>query len=125
VFNAAVTKVLRATCQVCRVHFARNALAHTGKAQFHIGSVSTGTACGEPYDSIVPARWRTVADQLRRKMPKLPTLMDAAEVDVLATCASPPPTARSCPAPHLSRECLNGGMKRRGEARQRPAAGAV
>jgi putative transposase len=31
--KAAVTKVLRATWQRCRVHFARTALAQAGKAQ--------------------------------------------------------------------------------------------
>ena len=36
--KAAVTKVLRATWRRCRVHFARNALAHAGKAQRRIVS---------------------------------------------------------------------------------------
>jgi transposase-like protein len=31
--KAAVTRVLRATTQRCRVHFARNALAYAGKTQ--------------------------------------------------------------------------------------------
>ena len=39
--KAAVTKVLRATWQRCRVHFARTALAHAGKAQRRI--VSAGS----------------------------------------------------------------------------------
>jgi transposase-like protein len=40
--KAAVTRVLRATTQRCRVHFARNALAHAGKSQRRI--VSPGSA---------------------------------------------------------------------------------
>jgi putative transposase len=43
--KAAVTKVLRATWQRCRVHFARNALAHAGKTQRRIVSAWIGTAC--------------------------------------------------------------------------------
>jgi transposase-like protein len=39
-----VTKVLRATWQCCRVHFARNALAHAGKVQRRIVSAWIGTA---------------------------------------------------------------------------------
>jgi putative transposase len=42
--KAAVTKVLRATWQRCRVHFARNALAHAGKAQRRIVSAVEGSA---------------------------------------------------------------------------------
>ena len=36
--KAAVTKVLSATRQRCRVHFMRNALAHAGKTQRRIVS---------------------------------------------------------------------------------------
>src|SRR5512145_836937 len=42
--KVAVTRVLRATWQRCRVHFARNALAHAGKAQRRIVSAWIGTA---------------------------------------------------------------------------------
>ena len=87
--EAAVTKVLRATSQRCRVHFARNALAHAGKAQRRIVSAWLGTA----YEEAEGARrqWRSVADQLRPKVPKLATLMDSAEEDVLAYMNSPAP----------------------------------
>ena len=82
--KAAVTKVLRATWQRCRVHFARNALAHAGKAQRRIVSAWIGTAYAQEDAAAAHAQWRTVADQLRPKVPKLATLMDAAEEDVLA-----------------------------------------
>ena len=82
--KAAVIQVLRATWQRCRVHFARNALAHAGKAQRRIVSAWIGTACAEGDAAAAHAQWRMVADQLRPKVPKRATLMDAAEEDVLA-----------------------------------------
>jgi putative transposase len=110
--KAAVTKVLRATWQRCRVHFARNALAHAGKAQRRIVSAWIGTAYAQEDAAAAHAQWRTVADQLRPKVPKLATLMDAAEEDVLAYM--------HFPAAHRTKlhstnpiERLNGEIKRR------------
>lgn len=82
--KAAVTKLLRASWQRCRVHFARNALAHAGKAQRRIVSAWIGTAYAQEDAAAAHAQWRSVADQLRPKVPKLAALMDAAEEDVLA-----------------------------------------
>ena len=87
--KAAVTSVLRATWQRCRVHFVRNATAHVGKTQRRIVSAvgrirPTGTAFAEVDAPALHAQWRTVADQLRPRVPKLAALMDAAEHDVLA-----------------------------------------
>jgi putative transposase len=42
--KAAITKVLSATWQRCRVHFMRNALAYAGKTQRRIVSAWVGTA---------------------------------------------------------------------------------
>src|SRR5437764_10789343 len=42
--KAAITKVLGATWQRCRVHFMRNAMAHAGKTQRRIVSAWIGTA---------------------------------------------------------------------------------
>jgi transposase-like protein len=110
--KAAVTKVLRATWQRCRVHFARNALAHAGKAQRRIVSAWIGTAYAQEDAATAHAQWRTVADQLRPKVPKLATLMDSAEDDVLAYM--------HFPAAHRTKlhstnpiERLNGEIKRR------------
>ena len=110
--KAAVTKVLRATWQRCRVHFARNALAHAGKAQRRIVSAWIGTAYAQEDAATAHAQWRTVADQLRPKVPKLATLMDSAEEDVLAYM--------HFPAAHRTKlhstnpiERLNGEIKRR------------
>ena len=112
--KAAVTKVLRATWQRCRVHFARNALAHAAHAQRRIVSAWIGTAYAQEDAAAAHAQWRTVADQLRPKVPKLATLMDAAEEDVLAYM--------HFPAAHRAKlhstnpiERLNGEIKRRTE----------
>jgi transposase-like protein len=110
--KAAVTKVLRATWQRCRVHFARNALAHAGRTQRRIVSAWIGTAYAQDDAASAHAQWRTVADQLRPKVPKLAALMDSAEEDVLAYM--------DFPAAHRAKlhstnpiERLNGEIKRR------------
>ena len=48
------------------------------------------------------AQWRTVADQLRAKFPKLAALMEGSEADVLAFMSFPKPTARRSTAPTRS-----------------------
>ena len=110
--KAAVTKVLRATWQRCRVHFGRTASAHAGKTQRRIVSAWIGTAYVQEDAAAAHAQWRTVADQLRPKVPKLAALMDAAEEDVLAYM--------HFPAAHRAKlhstnpiERLNGEIKRR------------
>ncbi len=104
--------MLRAAWQRCRVHFARNALAHAGKAQRRIVSAWIGTAYAQEDAPRRHTQWRTVADQLRPKVPKLATLMDSAEEDVLAYM--------HFPAAHRTKlhstnpiERLNGEIKRR------------
>jgi transposase-like protein len=110
--KAAVAKVLRARWQRCRVHFARNALAHAGRTQRRIVSAWIGTAYAQDDAASAHAQWRTVADQLRPKVPKLAALMDSAEEDVLAYM--------DFPAAHRAKlhstnpiERLNGEIKRR------------
>jgi putative transposase len=82
--KAAVTKVVHATWQRCRVHFMRNATAHAGKNQRRLVSAWIGTAFAEADAPAAHAQWRRVADQIRPKVPKLAELMDTAEHDVLA-----------------------------------------
>ncbi len=110
--NAAVTKVLRATWQRCRVHFMRTAAAHAGKSQRRLVAAWIGTAFAEADAPAAHAQWRRVADQIRPKVPKLAALMDAAEEDVLAYM--------HFPAAHRAKlhstnplERLNGEIKRR------------
>jgi putative transposase len=85
--KAAITKVLSATWQRCRVHFMRNALAYAGKTQRRIVSAWVGTAFAQDDATAARKQWRDVADQVRPRVPKLAGLMDAAEADVLAYMA--------------------------------------
>jgi putative transposase len=115
--KAAVTKVLRATWQRCRVHCGRPASAPAGKTRRRIVSAvgrirPTGTAHAQQDAAAAHAQWRTVADQLRPKVPKLAALMDAAEEDVLASMHVPAaPWARLHSTHPIER--LNGEIKRR------------
>ena len=87
--KAAVAKVLKATWQRCRVHFMRNALAHAGKTQRRMVAAAIGTVFVQDTADAARTQWRTVADQLRERFPKLGTLMDEAEHDVLAFMTFP------------------------------------
>ena len=69
--KAAVAKVFKATWQRCRVHFMRNALAHAGKTQRRMVSAAIGTVFVQDSADAARAQWRSVADQLRGKFPKL------------------------------------------------------
>jgi transposase-like protein len=110
--KAAVTRVLRATWQRCRVHFMRNASAHAGKTQRRIVSAWIGTAFAEADAPAAHAQWRTVADQLRPRVPKLAALMDAAEHDVLAYMDFPREHRAKLHSTNPI-ERLNGEIKRR------------
>jgi transposase-like protein len=77
--KAAVTKVLRATWQRFRIHFARSALVRAGNTLRRIVSAWIQTAYAEPDAQGAILQWRTVADQLQQKVPKLAALMDSAE----------------------------------------------
>jgi putative transposase len=112
--QAAVSKVLHATWQRCRVHFMRNALAHAGKSGRRVVSAFIATAFAQDDAGAASQQWRKVADQLRPKLPKLAALMDEAEPDVLAYM--------TFPAAHRTKlhstnpiERLNGEIKRRTE----------
>src|SRR5271154_3957541 len=87
--KAAITKVLGATWQRCRVHFMRNAMAHAGKTQRRIVSAWVGTAFAQDDSAAARKQWRHVADELRPRVSKLAALMDAAEPDVLAYMGFP------------------------------------
>jgi transposase-like protein len=82
--KAAITKVLGATWQRCRVHFMRNAMAYAGKTQRRVVSAWIGTAFAQDDADAARQQWRQVADQLRPRVSKLAALMDNAETDVLA-----------------------------------------
>lgn len=112
--KAAITKILSATWQRCRVHFMRNALAHAGKSGRRVVSAFVATAFAQEDAASARSQWRQVADQLKPKLPKLAALMLEAETDVLAYM--------SFPKEHRSKlhstnplERVNGEIKRRTE----------
>ena len=110
--KAAAAKVLCATWQRCRVHFARNALAHAGRNGRRVVAAFIATAFAQNDAEAAKSQWRKVADQLRPTLPRLSGLMDEAETDVLAYM--------SFPSAHRTKlhsvnplERLNGEIKRR------------
>jgi transposase-like protein len=112
--KAAVSKLLHASWQRCRVHFMRNVLAHAGRQGRRVVSAFIATAFAQDDAEAATAQWRRVADQLRPKLPKLAGFMDEAEADVLAYM--------SFPAAHRAKlhstnplERVNSEIKRRTE----------
>jgi putative transposase len=85
----AVSKVLSATWQRCRVHFMKNALAHVGAKQRQMVAAAIRTAFTQETPAAARKEWRAVADRLRGRFPKLGELMDEAEDDVLAHMSFP------------------------------------
>lgn len=110
--KAAVSKVLCATWQRCRVHFQRNALAHAGKSGRRVVSAFIATAFAQDTAEAASTQWRAVADQIRPKVPKLATLMDDAEHDVLAYMSFPKEHRAKLHSTNPI-ERLNGEIKRR------------
>jgi len=110
--KAAISKVLNATWQRCRVHFMRNALAHAGKSGRRVVSAFIGTAFAQDDAGAAQAQWRQVADQLRPKLPKLSALMHDAEPDVLAYMTFPKEHRVKLHSTNPI-ERLNGEIKRR------------
>lgn len=112
--KGAVSKVMHATWQRCRVHFMRNVMAHAGKSGRRVVSAFMSAAFAQDDAEAAKTQWRKVADQLRPKLPKLAGVLDEAETDVLAYMAFP--------AAHRTKlhstnplERLNGEIKRRTE----------
>ena len=112
--KAAVSKLLCATWQRCRVHFMRNALAHAGKSGRRVVSAFIATAFAQETPEAASQQWRSVADQVRPKLPKLATLMDDAEPDVLAYMTFPREHRAKLHSTNPI-ERLNGEIKRRTE----------
>lgn len=87
--KAAITRVLGATWQRCRVHAMRNALAYVPKGQHTMVAAAIRQAFIQPDHDGAVQTWRHVADQLRARWPKLGAFMDDAEADVLSYMAFP------------------------------------
>jgi len=90
----------------------RNVLAHAGKSQRRIVSAWVGTAFAQDDADAARKQWRSVADQLRPRVPKLAALMDEAEADVLAFMAFPKEHRIKIHSTNPL-ERLNGEIKRR------------
>ena len=74
--KAAVTRILGATWQRCRVHFMRNLLAHARKQGRRVAAAFVATAFAQEDAAAAKTQWRQVADQLRPKARGLAELMD-------------------------------------------------
>jgi putative transposase len=92
----------------------RNVLAHAGKSGRRVASAFIATAFAQESPEAASVQWRAVADQIRPRVPKLATIMDEAEHDVLAYM--------SFPKEHRAKlhsnnpiERVNGEIKRRTE----------
>jgi transposase-like protein len=75
--------------QRCRVHFARNLLAHVPKSHTDMVAAVFRTIFAQPHPTTVAATWDEVRDQLARSFPKIGPLMDEAKSEVLAFTAFP------------------------------------
>ena len=106
--RAAAARVFSATHQRCRVHWARNALAHVGTK--HRGAVSAmlKTIFAQENKAAAVEQWGEVADALRVRHAKLGEMMDASREDVLAYMDFPrehwPQIASTNPLERLNRE---------------------
>jgi len=88
--QAAVAAVLQgAGWQRCRVHFVRNALALVPKGAQQLVAATIRTVFAQPDAASAREQWRRVADGFRKRFPRLATLLDEAEAEVLAYVAFP------------------------------------
>ena len=67
----------------------RNVLAHAGKSGSRVVSAFIATAFAQETPKAASLQWRSVADQIRPKVPKLAAILDEAEPDVLAYMTFP------------------------------------
>ena len=87
--KAAVSKVLSATWQRCRVHFQRNVLAHAGKSGRRVVSAFIATAFAQDTPRRRAPSGAPSPTRSGRRCRSWPTIMDEAEHDVLAYMAFP------------------------------------
>jgi transposase-like protein len=81
--RAAARRVFHAGLQRCRVHWARNLLAHVGAKQRAAVAAMIRTIFTQESKAEAFVQWDKVADALRDKHDKLGALMDASREDVL------------------------------------------
>jgi putative transposase len=112
--KAAIRRVCNASWQRCKVHWMRNALSYVTKTQQSMVSAVLRQAFSQPDRAAASPALRHVADQLRTKWPKLASVIDSSETDVL--------TYLDCPIQHRTKihstnpiERLNKEVKRRAD----------
>ena len=92
--HAGLVKALRrcfqgAGRQRCRVHFARNLLAHVPKTHMDMVAAMFRTIVAQPDAAAVGKAWDQVRDQLAKSFPKIGPMMDDAKAEVLAFTVFP------------------------------------
>jgi len=88
--KTAIATILQgAGWQRCRVHFVRNALALVPKNAQSLVAATIRTVFAQPDAASAREQWRRVADGFRPRFPRLATLLDEAEAEVLAYTAFP------------------------------------
>jgi putative transposase len=75
--------------QRCRVHFARNLLAHVPKAQADYVAAAFRTIFAQATPAEVDAAWNKTREEFAARFPKLGPLMDEAKPEVLAFTGFP------------------------------------
>jgi putative transposase len=75
--------------QRCRVHFARNLLAHGPKSHADMVAAVFRTVFAQPDADSVSKAWDQVRDQLAKSFPRIGPLMDEAKDEVTAFTAFP------------------------------------
>ena len=81
--KAAIAKVLHATWQRCRVHFARNVLAYAGRSGRRVVSAFIATAFAQDDGDAAKIQWRKVADQLTAIYEIVYVVLTAGSFDLL------------------------------------------
>jgi putative transposase len=75
--------------QRCRVHFARNLLAHVPKSHGDMVAAVFRTIFAQPDAEAVSSSWDEVRDQLAKSFPKIGPLMNEAKIEVTAFTVFP------------------------------------
>lgn len=112
--KAAISRVMNASWQRCRVHWMRNAFAHVHKSQQSIVTAALRQIFAQEDAETAHKMFRQIADQFRDRWPRLAAFMDASEHDVLAYMDFP---ARHRTKLHSTNplERLNKEVKRRAD----------
>ena len=110
--RGAIAKIFKATWQRCRVHFMRNALAYATKGEREVVLALIRTAFAQETAAAAKEQWKSVIDQVRRRIPKLATMLEESRDDVLAFMEFPK-AHRSQIASTNPIERVNAEIKRR------------